>query len=189
MTSGLVYRYIWEKLCDRSTYVLALIVGCIINFYGQFLLPWFRGSFDPPVDFLIEFEIRPEVTIFSVCLGFAFPFCVGVYSSVAARYKNRRIESISTLTNLCPNLMFRADKSGRLVEAGTITNEFLARHGIDDARGILGEDLWMRIISGKPMSDRPTVQFLPDGATYVVAHAPVPNGDFNLYLTRLPRNY
>ena len=188
MASGLIYRYIGEKLCDRSTYVLALIVGSIINFYGQFLLPWFRGSFDPPVDFLIEFEIRPEVTIFSVFLGFAFPFCVGVYSAVATRYKNRRIESIASLPDLCPDPMFRADKNGRLVEAGAGTKTFLARHGIDDARGILGEDLWMHIIKGEPMSDRPTVRFGPDDATYVVAHAPAPNGDINVYLTRLPRN-
>ena len=73
MSSTLIYRYIGEKLRDKSVYVLMLIVGSIINLYGQLLLPWFRGSFDPPVDFLIEFEIRPEVTIFSVFLGFAFP--------------------------------------------------------------------------------------------------------------------
>jgi hypothetical protein len=188
MSSRLIYRYIIEKLRDRSTYILALIVGSIINLYGQFLLPWFRGSFDPPVDFLIEFEIRPEVTIFSVFLGFAFPFCVGLYSAVATRYKKRRIEAIATLPDLCPDPMFLADKSGRIVAAGAGTEAFLAGRGIDDARAILGEDLWLHIIGGEPMSDRPMVQLESEGATYVVAYTPGENGNINIYLARLPRD-
>ena len=189
MSSTLIYRYLGEKLRDQSVYVLALIVGSIINLYGQLLLPWFRGSFDPPVDFLIEFEIRPEVTIFSVFLGFAFPFCVGIYSSVATRYKNRRIEAVATLPDLSPDPMFRADRTGIVIEAGAVTRKFLVRHGIDDARAILGQELWRRIVKGEAMDERPTIEFEPEDATYLVAHVPAPNGDINVYLTRLPRHF
>ena len=114
MDSSLILQLVATKLRDRSTYVLALVVGAIINLYGQYLLPWFRGSFDPSTDFLIEYEIRPEITVFSVFLGFAFPFFVGLYSAVATRYKNRRIEAISRLPEFSPDPMFRADRSGHV---------------------------------------------------------------------------
>ena len=97
MNIRLISIFVGAKLRDRSTYILALIVGLIINLYGQILLPWFRGSFDPPSDLLIEFEIRPAVTILSIFLGFLFPFCVGIYSAVTMRYKNRRTEAIARL--------------------------------------------------------------------------------------------
>lgn len=189
MAARLIFRFVGDKLLDRSTYVLALVVGSIINLYGQILLPWFRGSFDPPTDFLIEYEIRPEITIFSVLLGFAFPFCVGLYSAVAARYQNRRIEAISSLPEHSPDPMFRADKDGGLVEAGAKSWQFLRTHGIDDAKKILGAELWARIVSGEPLEDRPTVYFEPTRTSYVVSHAPAGNGEFNIYLSRLPHRF
>jgi hypothetical protein len=97
MNFRLISIFVGSKLRDRSTYILALIVGSIINLYGQILLPWFRGSFDPPSDLLIEYEIRPAITILSIFLGFLFPFCVGLYSAVTMRYKNRRTEAIARL--------------------------------------------------------------------------------------------
>lgn len=97
MKSRLILRLIGEKLRDRGTYVLVFIVGSIINLYGQFLLPWFRGSFDPATDFLIEFEIRPEITIISVILGYVFPLCVSIYSAVAVRYRSHGTDSASSL--------------------------------------------------------------------------------------------
>ncbi len=187
MDSALIMRFVGEKLRDPTTYVLALIVGTIINLYGQLLLPWFRGSFDPPVDLLIEFEIRPEVTVFSIFLGYAFPFCVGLYSAVTARYKARRIESPSSLPEHAPDPMFRAERSGRLVEAGAATWRYLNRYGVERAQQILGDELWARIVSKETMDDRPTVYFEPDQAAYVVAHAPADDEHINIYLARLPR--
>ena len=73
------------KLKEPGTWGLVVVVGTVINVYGQLLLPWFRGSFDPPVDFLIELEIRPAVTAFSVFLGFAFPLFVSVYSAITTQ--------------------------------------------------------------------------------------------------------
>ena len=93
MDIRLILRLIGEKLVDRTTWALAFVVGTLINLYGQLLVPWFRGSFDPVTDFIVEYEIRPELTVFSVFLGYAFPVFVGIYSGVASRYKNGRMES------------------------------------------------------------------------------------------------
>ena len=93
MKFRVILRLIGERLVDRTTWVLALVVGTLINLYGQLLVPWFRGSFDPVTDFIIEFENRPELTLVSVFLAYAFPVFVGIYSAVTERYKNRRMES------------------------------------------------------------------------------------------------
>ncbi len=93
MKFRVILRLICERLVDRTTWVLAFVVGTLINLYGQLLVPWFRGSFDPVTDFIIEYEIRPELTLISVFLAYAFPLFVGVYSAVTARYKNPRMES------------------------------------------------------------------------------------------------
>ncbi len=186
MNARLILRFVADRLLDRTTYWLALVVGAVINLYGQLLLPWFRGSFDPPTDFLIEFEIRPDITILSVLLGFAFPFCVSIYSAVVARYKNRHLEVISNLREHAPDPMFLVDRNGAPVDAGARTWQFLKDHGIDDARKILGAELWSKIVSGEAMEDRPTVFFQPAQTAYVVCHAPTGNGGINLYLARLP---
>lgn len=73
------------------------MVGTLINIYGQLLVPWFRGSFDPITDFMIEYEIRPELTLVSVFLGYAFPVFVGIYSAVTIRYKDRSADAVATL--------------------------------------------------------------------------------------------
>ena len=51
-------------------------------------------------------------------LAYAFPFCVGIYSAVAVRYANRRIESIADFPERKPDPVFRAARDGRLVEVG-----------------------------------------------------------------------
>lgn len=89
MDIRLIRRLIGVKLNDPSTYWLALFVGSLINFYGQFLVPWFRDMGDPLTIFIQEFSNHPYLAIFSIILGYAFPFCVGLYSSVATLYKNR----------------------------------------------------------------------------------------------------
>lgn len=182
----LVLRLIWEKLQDRTTYGVALIVGTLINAYGQLLVPWFRGSVDPILTFVIEFELRPELTILSVFLAYAFPFCVGIYSAVAARYKNRRIESIADFPERKPDPVFRANRSGRLVEVGANTKALFDRYKIDCAQKILGEELWFKIISGASTDERPRVYFEAEGVEYMVAHARTGDDQINIYMTRLP---
>ena len=86
MEFRLTGRLIGDKMRDRTTYVLAAIVGTLINLYGQLLVPWFRSSANPFETFADQLRDSPGLTIFSIFLGYAFPFCVGLYSGVAARY-------------------------------------------------------------------------------------------------------
>ena len=109
------------------------------------------------------------------------------YSAVAARYKNRRIESLSTPTESCPDPVFRAARSGALVAAGAATRGYFNEHGIDRAQTILGKALWARVVSGEPLGERPTILLEPDQGA-VVGHAPADNGDVDIYMARLPRS-
>jgi len=186
MNIRLISIFIGAKLRDRSTYILALIVGLIINLYGQILLPWFRGSFDPPSDLLIEFEIRPAITILSIFLGFLFPFCVGLYSAVTMRYKNRRTEAIAHLPDYCPDPMFSVSYDSTIVDANASTRDFMERYGIDNAKQILGDSLWSHIVSAESMEDRPIVFFEPDQSNYVVSYRFTESDTIYIYLARLP---
>ena len=185
MDVRLIGRLIVDKLHDRSTYVLALIVGILINGYGQLLVPWFRTGDNPFLLFQDGLFSRPELTMFSVFLAFAFPFCVGIYSGVAARYKNRRLESIADFPERKPDPVFRANKSGQLVEVGASTQVLFEKFGVDSAQNILGDKLWRRIISNTPLDVRTTIFFEAEGAEYIVAYAPTKNDEFNIYLTRV----
>lgn len=179
-------RLIWDKLRDRTTYILAAVVGTLINVYGQLLVPWFRDFGDPFAVFAQEFEVRPYLAVFSVFLGYAFPFCVGIYSSVVTRYKNRRIESIADFPERKPDPVFRAAQSGRLVEVGAATQGFFDKYEIDCAQKILGEATWAEIVSGKWAEIGTTVYFAAEDVNFLVAHAPTANDEINIYLSRLP---
>ncbi len=185
MDLQLIARLIIDKLHDRTTYVLSLIVGTLINAYGQLLVPWFRSGTDPFEQFMSELALRPELTIFSVFLAFAFPFCVGIYSAVAARYKNRRVESIADFPERKPDPVFRADRKGQLVEVGESTQKFFERFEIDCAQQILGEEIWEKITSNEQSEERIIVHFEAEGENYLVAHTPTKNDQINVYMTRL----
>ena len=133
-----------------------------------------------------EFETRPGLTLFSVFLAYAFPFCVGIYSAVAARYKNRRMESIADFPERMPDPVFRATRSGELVELGATTRQLFERHGIDCAQRILGEEVWNRIAANPPAEGTAKIFFAAENAEYLVAHAPTRDEQINVYLTRLP---
>lgn len=177
---------IWDRLNDRETYWLAVFVGTLINVYGQLLVPWLRDTGNPFIVFSQEFQDRPYLTAFSVFLGYAFPFCVGIYSSVATRYKNRRVESIADFPERKPDPVFRAARSGRLVEVGATTREFFAKHRIDCAQKILGHETWAEIVAGERAEIGTTVYFAAEDANFLVAHAPTENNEINIYLSRLP---
>jgi hypothetical protein len=185
MDFRLIRRLIGDKLRDRTTYTLALIVGTLINAYGQLLVPWFRGFGDPFARLAEEFQTRPGLTLFSVFLAYAFPFCVGIYSAVAARYKNRRIESIADFPERKPDPVFRADKAGRLIEAGATTRVFFEKYGVDRAQKILGDDLWTQINRNWSDAGSHKVYFAAEGVEYIVNHVPTSNGEINIYLTRV----
>lgn len=185
MDLRLIGRLIKDKMHDRTTYVLALIVGTLINAYGQLLVPWFRTGADPFGQFMAELAQSPRLTLFSVFLAFAFPFCVGIYSAVAARYKNRRIESIADFPERKPDPVFRANRDGQLVEVGETTQEFFNRFQIDCAQKILGEDTWDYIVTNEETDKRVVISFEAEGEKYLVAHTPTRNNQINIYMTRL----
>lgn len=186
MDYQLIGRLIVDKLHDRTTYILAAIVGTLINLYGQLLVPWFRIDTNPFTTFAGEFEVRPGLTLFSVFLAYAFPLCVGIYSAVAARYKNRRMESIADFPERKPDPVFRATLSGELVELGATTRQMFERYGVDRAQRILGEEVWGRIIANGPIEGTAKIYFEAENAEYLVAHAPTRDEQINVYLTRLP---
>ena len=164
MDFRLIGRLIGDKLSDRTTYGLAAVVGALINVYGQLLVPWFRSNANPFSTFANELQHNPSLTLFSIFLAFAFPFCVGIYSAVASRYKNRRIESIADFPERKPDPVFRATKSGQLVEVGANTQKFFDRYEIDCAQKILGEVVWAEIISSEPADRRIEIYFEAEDA-------------------------
>ncbi len=149
-------------------------------------MPWLRSGADPFLAFADEFRRAPPLTLFTVFLAYAFPFCVGVYSAAAARYKMRRIESIADFPERCPDPVFRATPSGRLVETGAATRLLFDRHRIDCAQKILGEAVWSRIVSQPHSGAGTTVYFAAEDVDYLVTHAPSANGEINVYLASLP---
>jgi hypothetical protein len=185
MDFRLIGRLIVDKLHDRTTYMLAAIVGLLINGYGQLLVPWFRSGTNPFTAFASELDARPGLTLFSVFLAFAFPFLVGIYSAVAARYKNRRIESMADFPERKPDPVFRARKDGELVEVGANTQKFFEKFEIRRAQQLLGDDVWGKITSDEGNEEKFLVCFEPEGENYLVAHAQTRNGEINIYMTRL----
>lgn len=185
MDSRLIRRLVAEKLRDRTTYVVAAVVGVLINAYGQFLVPWFRGFDDPFAQFIEEFGARPMLTAFSVFIAFAFPLCVGIHSAVAARYKIRRMELIADFPERKPDPVFRAAPDGRLVVVGATTREMFARYGIGRAQEILGEALWQEIRAKGEPGGGAVVVFGTEAIRYTVSHAPTADGHVNVYLARL----
>lgn len=184
MDFGLIGRLIADKLRDRTTYVVALVVGTLISAYGHLLVPWIRHS-DPFVNLSAELEERPLMMAVSLFLAYAFPMCVGIYSTVAARYKNRRIESIADFPERKPDPVFRATESGQLVEVGARTQEFFQKYAVDRAQTIVGEDAWDMIVTDK--AERVVqVYFEPENMQYLVSHSRTAKDELNVYLTRLP---
>ncbi len=185
MDYKLIRRLIFAKLCEKTTYVLALIVGTLINVYGQLLVPWFRGANNPTDVLMNHFQIHPGLTLFSIFLAFAFPLCVGVYSSVVTRYKGRRTESIADFPETKPDPVFRVNQTGSFVEVGSTTQQFFDTYGIHNAQNILGDEIWEEIKSGAESDKIVQFYFEPEYASYIVKYTPTRNDNINIYLTRL----
>ncbi len=186
MDFRLIRRLVGEKLRDRSTYIVALIVGTLINLYGQLLVPWLRGLGNPFDLLVVEFNERLGLAILSIFLAYAFPVCVGIYSSVATRYKTRRFESVADFPDRKPDPVFRVARDGMIVELGAATRELFETYEIAMAQQILGEKIWSEIIVMDGPGNSGTVFFAAEGASYIVSHAPSNDDLINVYLTRLP---
>ena len=88
MDFRLIRRLVVEKLKDRSTYIVALVVGTLINLYGQVLVPWLRGLGNPFDLLAVEFSDRLGLAIVSIFLAYAFP--VSSSGSLSTRFIRRR---------------------------------------------------------------------------------------------------
>ena len=187
MNYPLIGKLIADKLRDPGTYYVAAVVGTLINIYGQLLVPWFRSDRNPFAVFAGEFEANLGLTLFSIFLAYAFPVCVGVYSAVAVRYKNRRLESIADFPDRKPDPVFRADRNGRLIEVGAVTQVLFEKYHVDTAQQILCQEIWERMVADGLDSDRAVVNFAAEGAAYLVAYSPTDNNQINVYLTRVPK--
>jgi len=185
MDFRLIQRLISDKLRDRSTYIVAAVVGALISGYGQLLVPWTRSGADPFAAFASEFERTPVLTVLSVFLAYAFPFFVGIYSAVAVRYNNRRLESIADFPERKPDPVFRADRDGQLVEVGATTQELFDKYQVDSAQKILGDETWAEIVSSQSDKGLSKVFFEAERAEYLVSHAFTDDDLINVYLTRL----
>jgi hypothetical protein len=186
MNYQLLGKFIGDRMLDRSLYWLALIVGTVINCYGHLLVPWMRSGENPFILLQNELEIRPVLTVFTILITYTFPFGVALYSSVSSRYKNRRFESIAEFPDQRPDPVFRADRSGRLLEVGAETQKFFDLFGITSALDMIGEKTWSEIVSDETGNRRFEIVFDPEGARYVSAHSHSANKNINIYLTRLP---
>jgi len=187
MDIPVVNAMVVDKLRQRSTYVLALVVGTAINMYGQVLVPCLRGI-DSAYDALaMEWSAHPITLAVSVFLGYLFPFAVGVYSSVATRYLYRGYESRAAFPDAKPDPVFRANRSGEVVEMGASTARLFQKHGVSRAQDVLGEESWKRLIEGNQQSanDDTTVYFEPERTRYLVTHSVSDDGAINVYLARM----
>jgi hypothetical protein len=186
MDHRIVISLIADKLKDRGTYILALMVGTLINAYGQLLVPWFRNGNDPFSAFSEELAQRPELTLISVFLGYAFPFFVGTFSAVATRYKNRRTESIADFPDRKPDPVFRATRQGEFVEVGAETQRLFTKYRITKAQMIIGSEEWSRLCDGDAPASGVRIHYAKERADYLVNSVQTTKGLFNVYMTRIP---
>ena len=72
-------------LRDLRAWRTALVVGTLINLYGQLLVPWLDGQPDVVAAWLEKAGTHPGTTALSTVLGYLFPLGVSVYSAAGAR--------------------------------------------------------------------------------------------------------
>ena len=89
-TWQLAIRFGSQKLQDRGTYLVALVVGSLITVYGQFVVPYLRnelGVWDTFVEKMLE---RPKLSIFSILLAYLFPIGVQLQATIVTRLREYR---------------------------------------------------------------------------------------------------
>jgi len=84
-----------QQLGAPGTVRTALVVGTLINLYGQVLVPWLRGA-DVLGALGRSFEEAPVVALLSVALGFAFPWLVSAYAGARVRVETAGRQSPGT---------------------------------------------------------------------------------------------
>ncbi len=185
-----ISKLVTSRLRDSSTYILAFGVGTLINFYGQFLVPVFRGDANPLDTVIGQFEKTPLLFITSVVIAYLFPIFVGVFSSVRAQHTLRDAVSKAEFPDKKPDPVFRTatDVHGSIVSAGASTEAFLNAHDFATAADVVGAEAWRRILdaSQRGEASQSAVQIFVKACNekFLVSHAPADDGGVNLYLTR-----
>jgi hypothetical protein len=188
---GLVGKYTREKLSEPNTYLVALVVGTLINAYGHILVPAMRGRKGVIENFVDELGEHPLLVASSIVLAYLFPICVGVYSAVRMRYSTRSFESRAEFPDRKPDPVFRAAPDGTIIDAGATTDEMIRQYNLARAQDFLGEDLWTSITKEEADSEAssatPTVHVAACDQWYLVSHSAAKDGAVNIYLTRISR--
>jgi len=185
---ALVGGYAVDKLRDGNTYVVALVVGSMINLYGHLFVPWVRGQDSVMGSFTDHFNAAPGAVTISMVLAYCFPVCVGVYSAVLTRYRSRNLEGRAEFPDAKPDPVFRAAPNGDIVDAGKRTRELLSGAKLQSAQTVLGEQLWQDVLSfsrhGRTLPLDTTTHVPALDSWYVVTHSAARDGGVNIYLTR-----
>lgn len=180
--------YLRQKLSDSNTYVVAFVVGTLINVYGHILVPLLRGRENPVDLFVSEFRQYPRLVMFSIFLAYCFPFCVTIYSAIRTRYVHRRFEMRAQFPDRKPDPVFRAAPEGDIVDGGDRTLELFERHNISTAQQLLGDGVWQQLVestsSGQQLERNPRVHVDICEKWYVVSHSPAEGGGLNIYMAQ-----
>ena len=144
MNWSLILFYVIEKVADPSLFLLALVVGTVINLYGQILVPWLRGL-SPVAALCLEHKERPLLLYLSIFIAFFFPFTVGMVSGVATRYMQRHVEAHATFPDAKPDPVFRVDLDGNVKRMGARTRSLFANRTVT-APQILGDQVWQEVL-------------------------------------------
>jgi hypothetical protein len=184
----LILVYVTEKATDPALFLLALVVGTLINLYGQILVPLLRGH-SPVAALRAECKVRPLLAAVSVSIAFLFPFTVGLVSGVATRYVQRHVEAHAIFPDAKPDPVFRVDLDGIVVDMGARTKGIFENHTVT-AQHVLGDQVWQEILrchAAKTSIEIDTVIYcdLVD-SWYLVAHSASEDHKLiNLYLTHI----
>jgi len=187
----IIIRLIINRLKSVDTYVVAFVIGAIINLYGQIIVPLLRGDPAPLTTVANEYHTTPLLFIASALIAFLFPFFVGIFSSVRAEYKLRHAVSKSTFPDDKPDPVFRAkaDSDGHITLAGRKTEVFLTENAFKTAPDVFGQDVWQSILSlsKETVSEFSTIQAPIDACNedFLISYSRIKDGMINLYMTRI----
>lgn len=175
-----------QQLPSRDTLLTTLVVGTLINLYGQVLVPLLRGMSDALAELSRNLTEVPLLAFVSIAFGYTFPWLVSAYAGARARVDTEAAASLAQFPDLKPDPVFRAREDGTVVEAGAQTRVMFDRHRVERA-----QDIWARIadaIAGDGLLPAPeTVYFAPADTWYAVAASTAPGG-INVYLAAVPRS-
>ena len=167
-----ILSYVVEAARHPTPYLVSLVVGIIINLYGQVLVPWLRKT-HPLLALRREYDERRALLAVSVFIGFAFPFIVSLFSGAYAHYEQRHVAARATFPDEKPDPVFRVDLDGRVVRMSARTRQLFGPHEVT-ASSVLGPALWKEILTahraGRTIGTDRVIHYAPTNSWFLVAH-------------------